>query len=70
MAFELADALPGVFVEEADARIEGRAAPFLNRPEADGIELGGNRQHVGGQHACGVQGLVGVAQDVFGNQNL
>ena len=67
---ELADAFPGVFVEEADARIEGRAAPGFNRPEADGIEFGGNRQHVGGQHACGVQGLVGVAQDVFGNQNL
>ena len=67
---EGADAFPGVFVQKADAGVEGGAAPGFDRPEAGGVEFGGHRQHVGGDHAGGVQGLVGVTQDEFGNLDL
>ncbi|MDF2490680.1 MAG: hypothetical protein K0S77_3302, partial [Pseudomonas sp.] len=60
---QLAQALPRVFLEEAYASVEGRAAPDFQRPIADLVELFADRQHVLGAHARGEQGLVGIAQD-------
>ena len=62
---ELAHALPRILVQEADAGVERGAAPGFERPEAGLVELLGDREHVGGDHAGGVERLVGVAQDVF-----
>ena len=49
------NARPGVFAQVADAGVEGRAAPALQRPEADVVQLGGDRQHVIEAHARGQQ---------------
>ena len=67
---ELAHALPRIFVQETDAGVEGRAAPGFERPEAGFVELLGDRQHVGGDHAGGVERLMRVAQDVFANSDF
>ena len=67
---ELAHALPRIFVEEADAGVEGGAAPGFERPETGLVELFTDRQHVRGEHAGGVQRLMGVAQDVFTNSDF
>ena len=57
---ELAEAVPRVLVEEADAGIVGGAAPDLKGEEADLIELLGNGQHIPGAHARGNQRLMAV----------
>ncbi len=67
---EFAQALPGIFLEEAHAGIEGRAAPDLQRPVTDLIKLGADRQHVIQAHACSDDRLVGIAQDGIGDGDL
>ncbi|MNQ73741.1 hypothetical protein D3C85_884840 [compost metagenome] len=67
---QLAQTLPRVFFQETYAGVEGRAAPALQRPVADFVELVADRQHVFGAHAGGEQRLVGVAQDSVGNVDL
>jgi hypothetical protein len=67
---QLAQALPGVLVEEAHGDVEGGAAPHL-----EAVEVGSRcatklamRQHVVGAHARGHQRLVRVAQGRVGEQ--
>jgi hypothetical protein len=62
IAFQGADALPGIFVEKAVHGVEGGAAPGLHRPEAHLVHQFGHRNHVLGAAAGGKQGLVTVAQ--------
>jgi hypothetical protein len=62
-----AQALPGVFAQIANAGIEGGAAPGLQRPIADLIELVGDGQHVVDAHARREQRLMSVAQDDVGD---
>ncbi len=70
-----AQALPGVFVQEPQAGVEGGPAPAFERVKADLVEKLDDGQHLGGAHACGPQRLVGVAQggvgdaDAPGSQN-
>ena len=64
---EAAQALPRVFVEEADAGIEGGAAPAFHRPIARGVDVGAGRHHVLEGHARGQQALVGIAQGELGD---
>ena len=52
---QLAQPLPGVLLEEAQAGVVGRPAPALQRPVADGVELVADGQHVLGAHAGGDQ---------------
>ncbi len=67
--FKLAQAQPRVFAEKADTGVKGGAAPALQRPVADIVKLGGNRQHIVKAQAGGEKGLVGVTQDDVGNGN-
>ena len=62
MLLDDAQALPGVFVEEAQASVEGGASPALEGPVADLVHLLKDGKHVAGFHAGRPQGLVGVAQ--------
>ena len=64
---ELSQALPGVFVEKADAGVEGRATPAFNRPVAGPVDISTGRHHVLHRHAGGQQALVRVAQAQFGD---
>ncbi len=64
---ELANPLPGVFAQVADAGVEGGAAPGFQRPETDAVEFLRDRQHVVQAQAGGEQGLVGVAQHHVGD---
>ena len=59
---ELAQALPRVFVEEADAGVKGGTAPALDGPVTGLVDVGAGRHHVFHGHAGGQQTLVGVAQ--------
>ena len=54
-------ALPRVFVQEPQARVERRAAPSLDRPIAHLVHLRQNGQHVAELHAGGPQALLTVA---------
>ncbi len=65
--FQLAQAQPRVFAEEADAGVKGGTAPAFERAVADVIKLSGNGQHVIKAQTGGKQGLMGVAQDDIGN---
>ena len=65
--FQAANALPRVFSEVANAGIERRPTPGLDRPEADLVELAGDRQHVVDSHTRGEQALVRVTKHEFGN---
>ncbi len=67
---QLAQTLPRVFFQEAYAGVERRAAPALQRPVADFVELVADRQHIFGAHAGGEQRLVSVAQDGIGDKDL
>ena len=58
-------ALPGVFVQVPEARVERGAAPHLDRPEADLVEILGDGQHVLGAHARRQQRLVCVPEHGF-----
>ena len=62
-----AQALPGVLVQEADAAVEGRAAPALHREVVDLVHFRQDGTHLIHGHPGGQQGLVGVAQDHFGD---
>ena len=62
-------ALPGVFVQETDAGVEGRAAPDFSGIITDLIHLAQDRQHVRQRHTGRQQALVGIAKDGFGNLN-
>ncbi len=66
-AAESAQALPGVLVEEADAGVEGGAAPALDRPVAGAVDVLARGDHVFEGHAGGEQALVRVAQGEFGD---
>lgn len=57
-----AQAVPGILVEEAQAGIEGRATPHLDRPIADLVELRQDGEHVARLHARCPQRLMRVAQ--------
>ena len=57
-----AEPFPGIFFEEAQAGVEGGAAPDFQRPIADGVELLGDGQHVFRPHARGQERLMAVAQ--------
>lgn len=61
--FEGAEAVEGVFAEEAEAGVDGGAAPGLEAGEAHLVEDGGGGEHLRGGHARGGEGLVAVAQD-------
>jgi hypothetical protein len=54
--FERAKAVERVFVQIAQARINGRTAPSFEIAEADLIEDGSGGQHLGGAHAGGRRG--------------
>ena len=54
-------ALPGVLVEEAQARVERGAAPCLDSPITDLVHLGQNGEHVANRHPRGPQGLLTVS---------
>jgi len=60
-------ALPWILAEVADAGVEGRSAPGLERPKTHFVQLFGDGQHVVDPHTCRQQGLVSVAQHQFGN---
>ncbi len=57
-----AEPFPGILFEEAQAGVEGGAAPDFERPIADGVELLGDGQHVLGPHAGRQERLMAVAQ--------
>ncbi len=64
---ENVEALPGIFVQEAEAAVKCSTAPCFKGIIADsikGIEL---RNHLLNAHAGSTQGLVSVTQDCFGN---
>ena len=62
-----AETVPGVFVEETEAGIEGSTAPSFERMVADFIELGKNLEHFVGGHSGSDKRLVRVAKDCFGD---
>jgi hypothetical protein len=66
-AAEGAQALPGVFVEKADAGVEGGAAPAFHRPVAGLVDVLAGGQHVLQRHAGGQQALVGIPQGQLGD---
>ena len=67
---QLAQPLPRVFVQEAQARVVGRAAPALQRVVANLVQHFAGRQHLIGTHPGRGLRLVAVAQDGIRNLNL
>ena len=59
--------LPGVFAQEAQADIEGGAAPALQRVIADIVDHVDDAEDILGPHAGGPQRLVRIAQGGIGN---
>ena len=59
--------IPGIFIQKAQAGIEGGAAPDLQRPVADGVQNFAGGQHILDAHARGSQRLVRIAQNGIGN---
>ena len=67
---QLAQALPRVFVQKAQAAVKRGAAPALQGIIADLVENLAGGQHVFGAHTgCGLR-LVRVTENRIGNQNL
>jgi len=64
-----AESFPGVFFQEAEARIERGATPDFERPIAHGVEFLGDGQHILRSHARGQERLMTVAQGDIGDQN-
>ena len=62
VAFQGADAFPGIFVQKAVHGVEGGAAPGFDGPEAHLVHQFGHRDHVLGAPAGGKQALVTVTQ--------
>ena len=65
---QLAQALPWVLVQEAQAAVEGRAAPALEGIVADGVEHLAGGEHILQRHARGRLRLMRVTQDGIGDQ--
>jgi hypothetical protein len=59
--------LPGIFVQESDASVVGRAAPTLDAPIACSVDVGTRINHVFHGHASRHEALVRVAQRNFGH---
>ena len=59
--------LPRILIQKADAGIEGRAAPALDREVVDLIHFGQDGTHLIHRHTGGQQRLMGVAQHHLGN---
>ena len=57
--------LPRILAEVTDTGVKCRAAPGLDRPEADLVQFVGNRQHVLDAHARRQQALMSIAQRQF-----
>ena len=67
---ELGQPFPGVFLEEPHGRVEGGAAPHLDREDArtePGVGVG-DAEHVAGADPRGQQRLVGVAERRVGQE--
>ena len=64
---QLAQAHPGILVQEAQAAVERRAAPALQGIIANLVQHLAGGQHVLGAHAGRSLGLVRVAKDGLGN---
>ena len=67
---KLGQSLPWVFLEEPHGRVEGGAAPHLDREDAraePGVGVG-DAEHVAGSHAGRQQRLVGVAEGGVGHE--
>ena len=62
-----AQALPRVFVQEADAAVKGSAAPALHGEIVNLIHLRQDGTHLIHRHAGSQQRLMGIAQDNLGN---
>ena len=62
-----AQALPRVFIEEADAAVEGSTAPALDGEVRDLVHLGQDGTHFVHGHAGSQQRLVRITQDDLGN---
>ena len=60
---ELAQAVPGVFVQEAERGIEGGAAPAFHGVVTHFVHFFDDGEHLFGGHAGGDQRLVAVAKD-------
>jgi hypothetical protein len=60
---QLIEPVEGVFLQETQGGVDRGAAPGLERPEAEPVEARRHREHLGGGHARGREGLVTVAQD-------
>jgi hypothetical protein len=67
---DVAQALPRVFVEVAQARVEGRAAPALDGVVAGVVDVLDRRRELRERHTGGDEGLVGVAEDCFGEHHF
>ena len=61
----LAQTLPGIFVQVAQAAVEGGAAPALHGVVAGLVHGGQNLLEIGEGHTGGHQGLVGITNDGF-----
>jgi hypothetical protein len=59
---ELPQPVPRILAEVTDAGVERGAAPRLDRPESDGVELLGDRQHVVDAQPSREQRLMRVAE--------
>ena len=66
-SLQLAQALPGIFVQETQAAVKGSAAPAFQRIETSLVQDFASGQHVLQAHTgCGLR-LMCVAKDGFGN---
>ena len=61
----LAQTLPGIFVQVAQAAVEGGTAPALHGVVAGLVHGGQNLLEIGEGHTGGHQGLVGITNDGF-----
>ena len=69
---QVAQALPGAFLQEAIGHVKRRAAPaFDGKQLGQGVGIGrGDLDHVDRPHPCGQQRLVPVAHGGVGDQHL
>ena len=67
---DLAQTLPGIFVQVAQAAVEGGAAPALHGVVAGLVHGGQNLLKIGEGHTGGHQGLVGITNDGFHKLNF
>ena len=67
---QFAQPLPRILIEEAQAGVERRAAPALDRIVTDLVQLIGDGKHLVQSHARSRLRLVSVSQNCFGNLNF